>query len=321
MKYNLEDRFVSILIMAGLLFSITYFFSLFYILGDQIHYKEIFEIIQGLSLKETYLIYNEKFHTNRVTHLLFNWIMSSLSINKNIAFSLLDCVLGVYCYFLFRKMGASILVCLILIFTNYYFWVTYLTAETLRISMIFFVLSLYYKEKIFVHLFFSLLAFVSHQSSILMILGIWGVYVYQNIFLIYKIKKYELITYLILIILFIFYLIYFKTFLLYKINFYVNLQNNLDYKSLLLFFFLLLISIFYSKKIIIPIILYLPCFATLLLIGGSRVNMLIFFLSLNFIITENKGHNLVFFVLSFYCLYKTYIFLGNVYFFGHGFQS
>ena len=297
-----------------------YYFSLLYNAGDQVHYTKSYALVKNLNVFEAYNLYNVMISGKRFPHFIFQWIFGSAAIDKNVAMTFLNAILITYSYLILKKIGATNLVCFILIFTNYYFWVLYLTAETLKIGLIFFLISFYLKENFYLFIIFTFLAITSHQSLLFLYLPIFMMYCFENRNKL-KINFKYFCIFLVLLIILIFYYNFYYDLYIHKMNGYLNFENIFKFKNYLPSLLLLGISIFNSKKIIIPLILFFPFIFGIALIGPSRLNMLSFIISIYFISQNKGGNNMTFYLLSSYFLYKTIIYLDSIHQWGHGFNN
>ncbi|MGK0255318.1 MAG: hypothetical protein ACI9OE_002847 [Mariniflexile sp.] len=79
-------------------------------------------------------------------------------------------------------------------------------------------------------------------------------------------------------------------------------------------------SLLYSRKFTEVTLVFLPLLAGLLLFGGSRVIMVVFFVFTFFCIKQKRGFNFGFFSILVYFLYANIGFLVNVVKTGKGFN-
>ena len=312
---------IFVFIFSLLLFCpIVYFFSTLYVEGDQALYRQAYDLVQGLTFQEALSIYNFRIDGARFTHTFYYWVMGTARIDKDLAATFLNIVLFTYSFLYLQKIGANVFICLLILFTNYYFWILYSSAEALKLAFIFLILSLWHKDKIFISFIFAILALCSHLSLIFIYSGIVGAIIYTN-FTKFKISYNSIIFLLIsLICIYIFGEFYYIS-IIQKIKWYLNFNNVFVIKNYIPSLCLLITSMFYSKKIISTLILYSPSIIGIALMGPSRLNMLVFMMSLFYLVKKDGGNNLVFHILSIIMIYKTYIYLNSVYFSGHGFDN
>ena len=314
------NEFLIAFVILTLLSIPVYYFNSIYLNGDQVLFRQAYELVEGLNFLEGLYIYNGRLDGYRFPPLIYTWITSSLGFNKDISSTLLNVILVSYVYIYLRKLNVSQSLCLVILFTNYYFWALYTTMEQVRVGFIFLTLSMIYKDKISFFLIFSILSLISHQSLIFIYSGIFGVYIFQKCFL----KKLTIIDILIfcsVLVFAIIFLIYFKITFVHKFGVYFNKNYLYEIENYLPCLILLIASIIYSKKIIIPIICFIPFLAGIMLIGPSRLNMLAYLTSFHFVLSYKNGHNLFFYLTSTYLLYKTVNYLNSIYLHGHGFHD
>ena len=90
----------------------------------------------------------------------------------------------------------------------------------------------------------------------------------------------------------------------------------LDFLRIAIFFF---ISMFYAKNKQEPIFYFFPLFVAVYFIGGDRVNMIGYIISLYYCLPYSRGINLGVLITSFYFLYANIDFVSRIISYGNGF--
>ena len=136
-----------IIIAAFIILSIIiFYFNSIYVNGDQVVYRAAYQLVEGLNFKEAFYIYNSRLDGYRVPSLIYSWTLSTLKIDKDIAFTFLSFILVVYTYIYLRKFNVNNFLIITILFTNYYLWVMYTTMEQGKSGFIFLILSLIYQN-------------------------------------------------------------------------------------------------------------------------------------------------------------------------------
>lgn len=149
----------------------TYILSLYYVAGDQLGYHNAYRVVRGVGLWDAFHFYGLHISTSEPVHFIFFYMSSNLLLDKNIVFSILNGVLSVVVVRALKAAGVHPLVYLFLIFTNYYFYVMYLSAERLKIAAIFVIAAAFLARSLFSQVVFSVFAIMSHLSGALLFAG------------------------------------------------------------------------------------------------------------------------------------------------------
>jgi hypothetical protein len=81
------------------------------------------------------------------------------------------------------------------------------------------------------------------------------------------------------------------------------------------------LTLWYAKKKKEVVLIFIPLFVSVYLIGGERVNMMGYFVFLYYVLPIKKGFNMGILTTSAYFLYVTYMFMINVIEYGDGFYG
>lgn len=108
-------------------------------------------------------------------------------------------------------------------------------------------------------------------------------------------------------------------YLYWKFNIYFEISGPQSFSKLLPLSILLALSIVYAKKKWEPLLGLLPILVGTVLLDGSRLNMLGFFIFLYYGIQSKAGLNGGVVGLMLYFFYKTIIFVENIFVSGQGF--
>lgn len=304
------------LAIGVLVFYGSIYFGPFYYDGDQRIYANAYRLVKGLNLSEARYLYIYTISGGEWIHFLYIWMASSLVVEKNLAMALSNAALATYAAILFRQWGAKHWIIALLILTNFYFLVLFFPAERLKIGFIFLMLSFIYRDKLWIFILFSCIAVLGHSSLVFIYVSAWMGWLasnYQNLY------RQHLLKVLATVIIFLIFAALMYGDLAAKIPTYYTSHNILEIRVLIPAAILLACSIFYSGKIIEPCMAFLPEFIGIFLLGGSRLNMLVFFIFLYYALRKNSGVNAAVMLTLIYFAFKSEGFISNVLENGHAF--
>jgi hypothetical protein len=298
--------------------TIVFIFSLLiaplYINGDQTYYREVYEKLPYLDIKEAFLFYKSKLSSVELTHFTISWIISPY-IHKDLFVSISNAIFAYGLISLFEKWKASFWISLLIILTNYYILVMYFAAERLKFGFIFATFSLLYAENIKKYLIFCSLSIVSHIQMLIII----GSIVFRectktikNSFYTGEVKNKAIFLLPIMIVPL--YIMWDQ--IVIKFAAYYG-SGGLEALGKAFVFFLL--SINYAKKKSEAIFLFIPIFIAIFLVGGERVNIFGYFIFLYYGLNYRGGRNIGVVTTSIYYGYNAFIFLLNIIASGEGF--
>jgi hypothetical protein len=291
----------------------------FYIDGDQRIYHHAYQVVEGLDWANAYYLYARTIMGGEYSHFIVSWIASTLAIEKSVAMALANSMLAAYSVVLLRRWGASLYVALFVVLTNYYWYVLYFPAERLKVGVLFMVLSLLSIGRGIAFPVFSAAALFAHNSLIFIYSGIWLMMAASFL----RRSESALRNQLILLsgggVLIVSVLLLGRIHIEAKLPTYLAVHNVSNVWALGPVLILVGLSCIYSKKIIEPALLYLPTILGIAFLGGSRLNMLAYFIFLYHCLQVRNGFNIGVVTTSIYCCYKSIGFVSNVIEYGHGF--
>ncbi len=305
LEYKKFSAFVALIV-----FALSLLISPHYMLGDQEHYRGVFEILPTLNFVDGFIHYSQALSSIEPGHYTISWIFSRF-LEKDLFISILNTILAFYSMQLLIRWRASIYVAASIVLTNFYFYVLFFAAERLKVSFIFLTMALVYVNGSKFY-FFSILSVISH----IQILAVYVMLLFREFIRIITSGKIEIIL-LIGLIAFFLTLVVMSGQIIEKFSAYA--ATGFDIQSvykLLVFYFMTLV---YSRRRSEATILFIPLFIAALMIGDERVNMLGYFIFLYYAIPINKGFNVGIVLSSVYFLYRTIIFVHNVIVNGNGF--
>lgn len=306
-------------VLLALIFMLTFVISFivapFHVEGDQVHYSKAYKAIAGLGILEAQMVYKTIIYTTEPIHFFIIWIFSSLGVEKNLLMAFANAVLSVLFAKVLHQKGAGFLMVIWITFSCYYLYTMFFTLERTKFAFIFVLLYLLSGRRVWV-----LISIFTHNLMLIPVgLNILG----HN--LIAKTKnqkknsyKYSLKVLKIFVSAFILFLLYnsFSVHLYYKFLAYYheNLSNEYfeGWASLVLCGVTLMSA--RNKKIVI--LFYCGLLLLAFLMGSSRINMIGYFTFLYFSNFQHQAFKVSVVMFGLYLQYKTFLYLGNIYYFG-----
>ena len=296
---------------------ISYYFSLHYVRGDQVHYTNFYNDIRNVDIITAFILYRGYLGASEPIYFIIVYFVSGF-IEKNIFMSLINGILMYYISKIMISQKISKLLIFSLIF-NFYFVVLFLSAERLKFSVLFFVLFLYYFQKKKTRILFLIFSILSHAQVIFLAISAYIIKIYHavsNVFINLKIKKssYTLPILAVLVII----LFFMKDHIINKIVSYTEDGFNIFdiIKPIVFMFFTLLL---YRKDFFKIILMFFPMILGSFLFGESRIVIFAYFLFLFLSFRRSPKINIFIIITSAYFTYKGVYFLKDVMLYGTGF--
>jgi hypothetical protein len=307
------------LLLGFLVFFGSLVLSGFYTEADQANYHSAYGILPGMGWEAGQLAYQSRISGAEGVHYLVSLVGSTLEIDKDLLMSVCNGILAAYSMRLFLAWGADIRIAAAIVATNFYVFVLYFAAERLKFGFLFLVLALLSTGKPVRMFVFSFMSVWSHFSMLLVCLGAWlpdfftkarkGELHARGTWL-----KFALPGALIAVG------VGFKfNYFLWKLNTYLAGREPFSFTSLVPVLILLGFSCFYAKRLIGPVLSFLPVIIGIAILGGSRLNMLGYFIFLYYGLRANGGLNVGVLATLVYLAYKAFGLVSNIIVHGHGF--
>jgi hypothetical protein len=298
------------IIFSIIIFFITYSIIGFYQFGDQFHYRLFYTNLYGISLSDAFILAKSSISSIEPIYIIISWISSNLNIEKDLVMSLSNAILVYYAIAVMqlKKFNVSFLI-IILIILNFYFIILFFAAERLRFAILFMFMATINTKKSAMYI---LLSITSHVQMLILYLFVLFKNIAFKIKTLYKFSFKTLFIMLSLIII----LFLFKDYIIDKVSYYMKNPNLVDLIKPLLFFML---SILYSKNHKETILIFIPLFIGVLLIGGDRLNMFGYLIFLYYGLQVNRGLNFGVAIVSIYFFIKSIFFIDNILTYGNGF--
>lgn len=321
------NKFKSLSLLYSFVFLfITYYISLFYVNGDQYHYHLVYGELPTLSFIDAYLYYNNALDSNELIHFLIVWLFGGY-IEKDILMSFFNAVLVYYISRVLFKAGGNWLIVFCVLLMSFYSWVLFFSAERLKISVLFFVISFWYfnngnvKKAVLV----AILSLLSHLQIIISYATVLSNKIFNIIVRLITngvISKF----FFLLLIVGICLAIPLSYQVVRKLHVYVNGFEFIDILKWLVYYVLTLSVCVRHGKISCQTLksvslIFFPMLVMVFFIGSDRALFFAFFVFLYFAVQKNAGFNLPLCLSLIYFGQKSVFFILSIFEHGDGFIS
>lgn len=314
--YKKRTIILSILLAPIAFFSSYYLLSL-YVEGDQRHYHELYDALYGASV---YDILNISFHyvsgAEPISAFIL-WLGSNLGIEKNIYISILNVILILGILFLTRKYRVKWPM-LLLFLTNFYIIVLMTSAERLKIAFILIIFSAIFSGRLRLILA-GLSPFAHLQSIILLSMLILGHFErpIRRLILNFKLNRKALLFLCSLLFLLAVFAPILLEGVLYKWSFYTSKYIPLtDLANVLI---LSIVALYLTKNRFRMLLVLWVALIGVAVLGGERLNMITIVLVIYYLMTEDRLHHPIVYLLMLYLSLKTVPFVNKIILYGNGF--
>lgn len=309
------------LIHAYLFAVITFFLSVYifpyYIEGDQLHYRLFYEEISNFSIGPGFIAYRNYLGASEPVYFFIVYFLNGI-VEKDLLFSIIN---GFFAFFLAKnmlrlKISIPLLYCTLL---NFYFVVLLFSAERLKLSLLFFLIAILYKNSLKQYSFIAL-TILSHFQSLIL------VYVEKFNELKTQIVKYFKQGNVLKIFLtigavcgFVVIIFVMRGYLQDKLLAYSDRGGIQNVIKPIVF---CVLAIYYSKERPTDVFLmYLPLIFSSIIVGEERIVIFCYAIFMYFAIQVKGGKNWGVLLTSIYFIYKGYEFLSNIMINGNGFDN
>lgn len=308
--YNLSSPLVSLAV-----FLISLAVGPYYLGGDQLHYRRVYDELAHLGLVDGYIFYANSLDSKEFVHFFLSFV-ASRHIDKDIFMSVSNAILAYASMQLCRKWEASVLVAALIPLTNFYFYVMYFSAERLKFGFIFLVLALTYTHRPVRFYSLSFLAIVSHAQTTLVYLSVAFRIAAEKFLRLAQVGKFNP-RFIVLVFLGALPVLLMREQFISKIGSYYELRSLEELYRVIVFFGL---SLWYARNKIQPALIFVPIILATIFVGGDRVNMLGYFMFMYFGLSYRRGLNAGVLGLIIYFAFKSNLFVLDVIANGTGFD-
>lgn len=315
-----RNTLTTIIITFGA-FLFSFIISSFYVDGDQIYYSEAYNSLKGLNILEGFLVYRSHIVTDEPIHFILTWFFSNLGIDKNIIMSLVNAMLTFTLTRILLRWKVNIIIIIALLTTNFYLFVLFFSAERLKFSILFILLSVFFFDKKKSSIFFALLSVITHTQTGLIIFANYFGQIMSKLFSLnrlnwnkFKFGKFLTLIFFLIIFLFLKEHLYTKFYIYSDLNQSKGIIANVWQSMVFLF-----LSLLYTKKWFETFCMFIIMIFAASLVGSDRITILSYFLFMFHALKINRGFNFGVLLSILYLGYKSEIFFTNIFNNGHGF--
>lgn len=315
-----KTLYTKLVLYFVLFFIYSYFLSFNYTMGDQEHYRLLYERLGDSKLDEILSISFSTVGSFEPITVFLIWVGAQLEINKDVYMSFWNAVLLLGLVVLARKYRMN-LVFIILLSTNFYLIVLMTGAERLKFAMILLTYSFIYFDSSKARYGFIFLSPLAHFQSLIFISGYVSHVISNQILLFFVLLKIKKIALIFLVFFLVFASIFFAFFgglLFSKFYAYFDSRSLYSFLNILL---LCVVVLFVGKNKFSFFLMFSVVAVFVLLVGEERVNMIAFFLSLFFLMLEGRADHPLFLLIMLYFSIKSIPFVNNIILYGNGFYG
>lgn len=318
-KYIGTTTKIIAIVLTPFAFFFSYYLLSYYTGGDQIYYKEFYDALYGARIEEIMFLAFSHVGSAEPLSAFILWLGSNLGFDKNVFISLLNVILIVSLFLLARHHRVRMLM-ISLLLTNFYVVVLMTGAERLKIAYIFLILSALFVGKMRL-LFLSLSPFAHLQS----IISLAGVMLVQfegfilNLLFRFSISKKSMRLLIVLLAGGSTIGYYLLDGIKNKVTYYAS--QDISSFELINLGILSVIALYVSHKRFRMFLVILPMMPAIVILGGTRVNMIAVALVIYYLMEERRLHHPLVYLLMAYFSIKTIPFVNKIILYGHGFAS
>ena len=290
--------------------------------GDQLAYADAYQAVAGLQLFDAYDAYRRYLDSAEIIHFFVIWIGSNAGVDKNILMSFANALLAYGILKLFREWKVADWVSATFVFSNFYLLVLYFTTERLKFSFIFVVLSLVYSRSIVSGSLLAVVAVLAHvQNAILYSSIAFYIWIPRVIKIRWSFARVLLGIFLVATVGLCLYLFgggliqHIES----KVGAYAASNTKPFVSDVLVMLCLFVASLYYASKKSLVLLMFLPNFYVLSILGSDRVNMIGYLCFMYFSFRNNRGVNLGVIATSMYLFVKGLNYLYYLFTTGNGF--
>lgn len=311
------NSFIFFFLVFPLFYFLSFLLVSLYVNGDQIHYRAFYEAISVASFSEAFLLARVYIDAGEPLTIFLLWAGSVSGVSKDLYISFFNAIFLTQIVFLLKKYRAGPLV-IFLLLTNFYVVVLLTGAERLKFAYILLasavLLNGYAKNAL------VLLAPLAHFQSFLFLPSVFLARFYEEIRTLFAkgvVGKRALFVSLSALV-FIFILVaYLYPSLEKKLQSYFDVdRGGLVLVNLIA---LTLVAVFASRDWKRMLLLLLPCYPIVLVLGGERGNMVAITIALWVLMVERKMNHPAVLMMLAYFSWKSIGFVVNIIEYGNGF--
>lgn len=312
-------------LFAGFVFFyVSYFLISAYTYGDQVSYRAFYEALGNATYNDVMRLARNYVSSGEPLSSYVLWFGAWLGLDKDIYVSLLNTILlfSLTLFLVRNKVNAIII---ILLLTNFYVIVLLTGAERLKIAYIMFFLACLARGK--ARWILVGLSPLAHFQSLIFLPALYLYRYAGEMFSVvyrFKVRQVFFSASLLFTVFFSIFIYLFWENVKEKLDAYIN--TSFDIFSLFQVSVLALATLILFQRKASALVMFAYLSFVVLLLGGDRVNMIAFSLTVYFLVVEEnltriKFDHLPFLAVLVYLSYKTIDFVYNIISYGNGFYS
>lgn len=304
-------------LFAVFAFVVSYFILPFYSAGDQISFRQVYEMLPNLGFFEGFFYYNSALTAQEPGYFLLIYIFSGF-MDKVLLMSLLNAVLGYYLglWLISKNVPWRIIALLSL---NFYLLVLFFSAERLKLGLLFVLMASAYSGVFrYVYLCFAIFSHV--QIALLLVSKLSANIAISVLPLFRRRLRLRLLFSLVGALFLVGLLFTLREHILSKMEGYMAFSGGITHivKPLIFTVF----TLYYAKhRWFEALSMQAPIIFAALIIGGERVVLFSYFVFMLYGLQFRRGSNFGVYLFSTYFFVKGIIFITNIFTYGHGFPA
>lgn len=311
-------RSLSLLALSVIAFIYSFYINQYALVGDQEHYRAVYEYIKGKDLLHSYIYYNIHLDSKEIVHFILSWVFSNIGVEKDVFISLCNALLVYIFLKLAVSQGGSLALCFILVITSFYFNVLFFSAERLKFGILFLLVFYLSVDRKYKNVF-AILSIISHMQMVILY--------FSKLFPKFAMSIVRFVKYLffpksLLVLLLVSIAVFgiFYDHISHKLIYYLNHQGYSGLMGFLKLIALMLLTIFSTNRKAGEVILvFIPLVFAASFIGSERIFILGYFSFLYFSVGYKSGFNAGFLLLMGYTTIKGFYFIVTLIEHGNGF--
>lgn len=300
-------------------FVLSLLLSPYYIDGDQITYRGVYDDIEGMPFIDAFDLYAGTFgYTAEVVHFTSILVGSKLGISKDLLMALINGVLAYCAMAFFNNMKVNPFLSMILVGTNYYFYGLYFAAERLKFGFLFFLIFILIRKKYLLSVSAACLSIFSHvQMGI--VFSCIALSQKSNVVADYFLRLRLLGKIIVGVIICAAMYAVLGDYIILKFNTYSEFGLGRNISAFFRLTLFLLLSLWYSEDKNNTIRMFLLLYPATFFVGADRINMLGYVFYIYHGLRYNAGMNVGVFLTSIYFGLKGLSFIVEVVHTGQGY--
>jgi len=304
-------------LFAVFAFVLSYLILPFYSAGDQIPYRQFYEVLPNLGFLEGYFYFNNALDTREPSYFLLSYVFSGF-MSKDLLMSLLNAALAYYLGLWLISKNVSWRV-IALLSLNFYLLVLFFSAERLKLGMLFILIASTYSG-VLRYACLSFMIFSHVQTALLLISKLTANIVTSILPLFMGRLRFNLLFSLVGALLMALLLFALREHILSKLEVYTALSGGITHLVKPLIF--TAVTLCYAKhRRLEAAAMQAPIILAAFIVGGERIVLFSYFVFMLYALQFRRGSNISVYLFSMYFFLKGITFIIDIIIYGNGFHS